>query len=652
MQDVTFLHPSYDPYLVALSVLIAWVSSYAALDLGGRVTAACGWARIVWLAGGSLAMGFGIWAMHYIGMLAYSLPVTVLYNIPMVLVSLLAAVLASFVALFVASRPSLGKPGSGIGALLMGAGISSMHYIGMEAMRLPAMCHYSPALVTLSVALAVAISLVALWLTFQLRTEGAALGWRKIGASLLMGGAIPVMHYTGMAAVRFAPMDTAVDLSNSLEITALGIIGIGSATLIVLAIAIVTSLVDRRFSAQAKELEVSEQRYRQLVESARVIMWRADLHSRVLNFVNNEAEELLGYPASDWINTPAFWKDRIHVEDLELANRGIAAAVEDRESVPFEHRMLRADGDVVWLRTSIRRVQGCDELVGVMTDITERRRAQQAVEESSAAKDKLLAEIDRLNHRLKTENNRMSAELDVTRRIQTMMLPHDDELTGIAGLDIAASMKSATEVGGDYYDVLVKDGRVLLGIGDVTGHGLESGVIAIMLQTAVRTLYASEAYNSLRFFRALNQVIFDNVKRMRCDRNLTLSLLHYHDNTLTISGQHEEIIVVRQNGAIERHDTLDLGFALGLIKDISHLVCEMHLTLLPGDVVVAYTDGITEAIDARGVPFGVDLLADAVSRSRELSSAQIRDHVRARLAEHTGSLDLLDDTSFLVVKPA
>jgi hypothetical protein len=125
-------------------------------------------------------------------------------------------------------------------------------------------------------------------------------------------------------------------------------------------------------------------------------------------------------------------------------------------------------------------------------------------------------------------------------------------------------MEPASEVGGDYYDVVAEDGGVMIGIGDVTGHGLESGVLAIMVQTAVRTLLASGQFDNRKFFEVLNRVVYDNAHRMNCDRNLTLSLLQYRDGVATISGQHEEVIVVRKNGDLERHDTIDLGFPLGL----------------------------------------------------------------------------------------
>ena len=204
----TALVGTYDYRLVALSVLISMLASYAALDLGGRVTAARGRVRAFWLTGGSATMGLGIWAMHYIGMLAWTLPVPVLYDWPTVLVSLLAAMLASGVALFVVSRDAVGPVGAGGAGLIMGGGIASMHYIGMEAMRLPAMCRYSTGLVALSVIFAVLISLVALRLTFHWSHTSGPADWRKPASAVLMGAAIPVMHYTGMAAVTFVPMAT------------------------------------------------------------------------------------------------------------------------------------------------------------------------------------------------------------------------------------------------------------------------------------------------------------------------------------------------------------------------------------------------------------------------------------------------------------
>jgi methyl-accepting chemotaxis protein len=181
-------------------------------------------------------------------------------------------------------------------------------------------------------------------------------------------------------------------------------------------------------------------------------------------------------------------------------------------------------------------------------------------------------EITLLNERLKAENLRMGAELAITRRLQKMILPKDEELQNIEGLDIAGFMEPAAEVGGDYYDVLQHEGKVKIGIGDVTGHGLESGVVMIMVQTAVRTLLANNETNPIKFLDALNLAIYGNTRRMESFKNMSLALLDYEAGTIRLSGQHEEMIVVRHNGEIELFDTLDLGFPLGLELDITPFV--------------------------------------------------------------------------------
>ena len=253
----------YDYRLVAVSVLIAIFAAYAALDLAGRLTAARGASRIAWLIGGALAMGVGIWSMHYVGMGAFILPVPVEYDWPTVLLSMIAAVAASAVSLFVVSRKTMGMKAAIFGSLLMGIGIAAMHYIGMEAMRLPGMCHYSIGIVALSVVLAVVISFVAMWLTFGLRAQTTTWSWRKTGSAVVMGLAIPVMHYVGMAAVTFMPAPLpASELKHAISISQLGLAGIAFVTLTILGVVFLASMLDRRFSFQARELEMIEERYR------------------------------------------------------------------------------------------------------------------------------------------------------------------------------------------------------------------------------------------------------------------------------------------------------------------------------------------------------------------------------------------------------
>ena len=243
---------------------------------------------------------------------------------------------------------------------------------------------------------------------------------------MLMGAAIPVMHYTGMAAASFRSTALPVDLTHSVKISSIGVVGIGGVAFMTLSLAILTSLVDRRFSAQSLELHQSDQRYRELVDSAKVILWRGSLDGTSFSYVNHEAQILLGYPIENWTCTSAFWTDHLHAEDRELAESCCRGVAESRGPERFEHRMIAADGRVVWLRTSVSLVSGNGEakqLAGAMTDITDRKLAEEAAEEASRTKSGLLAEINGLHAQLKRENARMSSELEITQRLQQMMLP-------------------------------------------------------------------------------------------------------------------------------------------------------------------------------------------------------------------------------------
>ena len=259
-------------------------------------------------------------------------------------------------------------------------------------------------------------------------------------------------------------------------------------------------------------------------------------------------------------------------------------------------------------------------------------------------------QISTLNEQLKVENLRMSAELDVVRDMQQMVLPNPDELKAIEGLDIAAYMAPADEVGGDYYDVLDCDGIVTLGIGDVTGHGLESGILMIMTQTAVRTLQEMRGRDPVRFLDTLNRTLYKNVQRMNTDKSLTLAILNYENNTLSISGQHEETIVVRADGEVERIDTMDLGLPIGLDDDIAAFIDRTIVRLNAGDGVVLYTDGITEARNMKKEQYGLERLCEVASGNWQYAAEEIKRAVIDDVRKHIGEQTVFDDITLLVLK--
>jgi len=259
-------------------------------------------------------------------------------------------------------------------------------------------------------------------------------------------------------------------------------------------------------------------------------------------------------------------------------------------------------------------------------------------------------EIISLNRRLNEENQRMGAELEVTRQIQQMVLPKADELAAIQCLDIAGYMSPADEVGGDYYDVLCHAGRVKIGIGDVTGHGLESGVIMLMVQTAVRTLLLNEVSDPAIFLDVVNRTIFANVQRMASDKNLTLSLLDYQNGRLKFTGQHESILVVRTGGKIEAIDTINYGFMIGMIPDIRDFVAVADINLEIGDSVVLYTDGVTEAFNMEKKMYGLERLCKLIADNWQEPAAIIQRAVIEDVEHFAGAKKFMDDITLLVVK--
>jgi signal transduction histidine kinase/NO-binding membrane sensor protein with MHYT domain len=239
------METGYRPSLVLLSILIAVVTSYTVLDLASRVSGTAGLTRRVLLGSGTVMMGVGIWAMHFVGMLAFDMPVPMSYGRGLTALSLGAAILGSWAALFVVSRSLVTPQRLLAGGVFMGLAIGAMHYLGMEAMRMEATLRYDPWLFALSVLVALGASVAALWLSFRLQGDARAWSWPKLGGTLLMAVAISGMHYTGMAAARFTPARVSPEyVASGMRLDALGAAAIGAAVLGGLGLTLLGSLVD------------------------------------------------------------------------------------------------------------------------------------------------------------------------------------------------------------------------------------------------------------------------------------------------------------------------------------------------------------------------------------------------------------------------
>jgi NO-binding membrane sensor protein with MHYT domain len=296
------MQATYNFWLVTLSIVVAIVVSFTALTLAGRVAAAERTGGRLWLFGGAAAMGMGIWSMHFIGMLAFSVPIPLRYNVLVTLASLLIAILTSGFALAIASRRDLSLARLAVGSVVMGAGICAMHYTGMAAIQIMPVITYRPALVIASIAVAVTASFAALWLAFRLRNgQSWTMLLARSAASVAMGLAITGMHYTAMAACMLAPgaycWGGAAFDNGWLALT------IGLITLALLAITLITAVYDahldsrtRRDAQRLETLNADLQHGKNLLtlatEAAGIACWEYQVATRAVLWTANDIAPL------------------------------------------------------------------------------------------------------------------------------------------------------------------------------------------------------------------------------------------------------------------------------------------------------------------------------------------------------------------------
>lgn len=255
------LQHHHDVFLIVLSVLIAMFASYTALDLTNSVTSASGKAKWLWLFGGSLAMGVGIWSMHFVGMLAFTVPgLSIYYDVPLLILSIVVAILASLFALYIVSCMEPKLTTYSIGSLVMGAAIAGMHYIGIWSMRMNAAIQWNVTLVITSILIAIVASFGALNIAFRLRSDISFRGFMYRGlGGVIMGVAISGMHYTAMAAMHLVKNGGLSDVEQSALLATDGLAAaVIVGTVVILGIALSGSNIERALAKRQEQNEILE----------------------------------------------------------------------------------------------------------------------------------------------------------------------------------------------------------------------------------------------------------------------------------------------------------------------------------------------------------------------------------------------------------
>lgn len=383
----------YQPVLVFFSFVISFLASWVALDVSARIHLhRDSLSRYFWLAFGSLGMGVGIWSMHYVGMLACQMPIPVLYDWPTVLLSMLAAVLACGVALFVVTRGEFSSFTATFASIFMGGGIASMHYIGMSAMRMRDRIEYSGPIVLVSVLVAMLISRAALQLTFGARTLAPGWSHRKSMSALLMGLAIPAMHYIGMAAAHWTGEPgtyTPAQWKYAIAISGLSVTGVVLTTVIVLTSILISANADGQVTNAEDILKDATQSIdQQMAHSTRlqgafraggVGLWECDPHTGLFH-ADSALHDLWEVKQGDLSMTRDVWKSRVHPNDLAALDRHWAESLRISETYQNEHRILKQNGEYKHVRsvaTITRTADGSPERVlGMSWDITAERQRE------------------------------------------------------------------------------------------------------------------------------------------------------------------------------------------------------------------------------------------------------------------------------------
>jgi serine phosphatase RsbU (regulator of sigma subunit) len=222
------------------------------------------------------------------------------------------------------------------------------------------------------------------------------------------------------------------------------------------------------------------------------------------------------------------------------------------------------------------------------------------------------ADLDRSRVELKAARDALWGEMEVAKRIQTALLPQNRR---VGAYDVAARMLPAAEVGGDYYDIIqAGEDRNWIAIGDVSGHGVESGLVMMMTQTSILSLVQENPrLTPAEVFNAVNGVLLENIQRLRASRYMTLNVVQLRDEGLTLAGKHQDVLVWRKAKGKVEHVSNE-GCWIGIVEDTRQHVVDQVIAMEEGDVALFFTDGATEAMDARGEMFGEERLAAALAR--------------------------------------
>ncbi|MBQ4830187.1 PAS domain S-box protein [Alteromonas sp. MMG017] len=408
-QEVTLLDGSYDFGLVALSLTIAIFASFMAFNVASQASVSTNKLRkYSLLTAGSVAMGGGIWAMHFLGMLAFELCTAVSYDVGITLASSVPGIAAAWVALYLMTKPTISFTEILVGGVLVGSGIGTMHYSGMAAMEMSPLLRYNPALFILSIIVAVCLAMLALWIKFGLSAvsgKQSKMGRDAFVASLVMGLAIAGMHYTGMFAARFVMPPGMEFTSQPSEISVYLALSIAMVTVTLIAIVLGISLLFKYKDVSSRAIE-SEKVQRAITDTAVDAIITVD-STGIIRTANPAVTAVTGYLPEELIGQPGtilapadkksmygqdFLQQRVvPTEQIIGTSREVTIVAKGGEFIPVQ------------LGIGYTKLDGKALFVGFFSDLRKRKAIEDALRESEAKFRSFISNIPGMAYRCLNE---------------------------------------------------------------------------------------------------------------------------------------------------------------------------------------------------------------------------------------------------------
>jgi sigma-B regulation protein RsbU (phosphoserine phosphatase) len=623
-----------DPLLAVSSMLLGGAAAYVILSIAERMRAPDqGPVKLRWLTIGAVAAGLEIWAIHYIGNLAFCPPVSAAQDSSLAILSLLSAGATGAVAVYLISSHTDSWMRVVSGGMLMGACMSLTHFASMLAVHQQIDLENDVLLFVLSVVGIIALSIIVI--AFGAWNIGYG-NWRVTEKATAMGFALAGSHLIGMI-----PTYSISEIASSapppgIEVDLLAVVAVSLSTLL--------AIIDRQVTTASSRARASHARMIEAIESVPQGFSLFDANDRLV-ICNRKYREMVSQPGAEVQPGDSF-------ESIicRIAKRGdIPAAIGDIDSwVKMRldmHRnpqgpyiQQRSSGE--WVMINERKTQD-GGTVAVTTDISALKNAEQAAEDAKARLADSLALVE-------AAKARMQEELNVGRDIQRSMLPRVfPAFPDRKELELYAVLEPALEVGGDLYDFfLLDDHRLCFVIGDVSGNGVPAALFMAMTKIMVKTRAASDPSPASIVTHVNDALSAENDSCMFV--TLYLGILNLRDGTLlTTNAGHNPPLLKRRNGQFEWLTAQD-GPLVGPMPGIAFK--ESLIQLGPGDEIFLYTDGVTEADNVRRELFGTDRLKTVLDQSRAVSVIDRIGEVMNAVRGFAGSAPQADDITILGIR--